>query len=113
MTPMRISKAFAWMVLALLLVPTIDLLDHGELHAETPGFQHDEASHPNAAPHLDEEEHLGPEICLACAHLSVAAPNGPQDSGETIDLDLRSASWTSAVFSQTARPSAPTRGPPA
>lgn len=43
---------------------------HALLHASAGARIHDEATHPDAASHLDQEEHRDLDECVACIHTS-------------------------------------------
>lgn len=65
-------RAFAYclslLTLAVVLGPALTEGHHAD-HFESgigEDFVHSEASHPSAAPHIDQEEHLGPADCAAC-----------------------------------------------
>lgn len=58
----------ACLTLALLVAPLFAALDHPVHESEHASPIHTEAAHPDAAPHLDREEHHALEDCLVCVH---------------------------------------------
>lgn len=66
--------------LVLPLGASLEALEHLGHHATSDEFVHAEAAHPDAAPHLEREEHLAGESCVVCARGSTGgATAAPAD----------------------------------
>ena len=74
------------LAVALLLAPSLAALEHPAHETPEVGLVHVEATHPHAAPHLEQEEHSALENCAVCLQTGRAA------------VDLASHSWQLAVI---------------
>ena len=101
------------LAVALLLAPSLAALEHPAHETPEVGLVHVEATHPHAAPHLEQEEHSVLEDCAVCLQAGRAA------------VHLESHSWRFAVVESRGRAAGPVwvaglgvgpaqpRGPPA
>ena len=103
----------AVIALLLLLSPSIEAFDHDDLHAVESPHLHSEAAHPHAAPHLDQEEHLGADHCPVCLHSSDTTHDGPFLSGPNVDSGPTVLLLRPADDSSAARTCSAPRAPPA
>ena len=109
----RLATLAVGVCVAVPLGASVEAIEHLGRHVDPSGPVHAEAAHPDAAPHLDAEEHLHAEGCVVCAHGSttVATP-APADS-ETPPETVRSSSGLDPRTRSTERSSSPARAPPA
>lgn len=94
-----------------MLAPGIGELNHA-LHAPASATIHDEAAHPNAAPHLDQEEHLRLDQCLLCLHGGEAPLEPSRSSSQLEDSDSAGLVVTLIAAARGPRTSASPRAPP-
>ena len=106
----RLAVLFAFAIA--MLAPSIRELDHA-LHAPAAATVHDEASHPDAAPHLEQEEHLGKDECLVCLHADTKLLEPRQSSDPLVDSSSGDPVSSLAPAGSTPRTSDPARAPPA
>ena len=93
LTATRGRSLLATLAVALLLAPSLAALEHPAHETPEAGLVHAEATHPHAAPHLEQEEHSALENCAVCLQAGRAA------------VDLASHSWQLAVV-ESPRPAA-------
>ena len=95
-----------------MFAPRFAELDH-TLHAPAAATVHDEASHPDAAPHLEQEEHLGKDEGLVCLHAGTKLLEPRQSSDPLVDSSSSDPVSSLAPAGSTPRTSDPARAPPA
>jgi hypothetical protein len=82
----RRHSLLATLAVVLLLAPSLAALEHPAHETPEAGLVHVEATHPQAAPHLEQEEHSALENCPVCLQAGRAA------------MDLDSHSWQLTVI---------------
>jgi len=86
---------------------------HALLHASPGARIHDEATHPDAASHLDQEEHRDLDECVACIHTSKRFASFQGSSSSLAGSDSIAPVVVLAASHNAARVSGPPRAPPA
>jgi hypothetical protein len=79
------SSLLAVLAVVMLLAPSLEALEHPAHESPEAGLVHDEAVHPDEAPHLELEEHSALESCAVCLQAARAS------------LDFGAHSWQLAV----------------
>ena len=102
----------ALLALAFLLSPALEALGHDHATGAGAVVIHTEASHPTAAPHLEQEEHREPEDCLVCLHSGKTYLGQPYAMPAPICLDAGEPSPCATPAAKRARASSSPRGPP-
>ena len=107
------ASPLAILILGLLLAPMVVEFGHHEDHAVGAVVVHDEASHPDAAPHLEPEEHLRPEPCPVCLKWRDAPGEARDDNGVFRSRSSRVAAPRVPSLPVAGSTAHPSRGPPA
>jgi hypothetical protein len=107
------ASPLAILLLGLLLAPMFVELGHLEDHAVGAVVLHEEASHPDAAPHFEQEEHLRPEPCPVCLKWRDAPAEAHDDSGAFRSKAGRVFAPQVPSLPASSSTTPPSRGPPA
>ena len=109
-------RLLALLAAACLVLPTaasLEALEHLGHHAASDDFVHAEAAHPDAAPHLEREEHLHGESCVVCANGTTGGATAAPAEDHTSPATTR-LTQDGTISVPTAAPvSRPARAPPA
>ena len=110
----RPSRLGALLFFALIFAAQgVSEVDHALLHASAAFTVHDEASHPNSGPHLEQEEHPGLDVCVVCLRGSKTFVHLHGSSSTLAGCDSIAPVVTLVAARSDARVSGPPRAPPA